>query len=271
VIRGKSTKPDIISTNAVKFYTDDILNLYYIWPMILKCILVEDSEIELNLMISFIKRIDFLDLKGTFHNALDAQKYLHKYDVDLIISDIMLPDITGLQMIRTLNKPPQVIFTTSFPDHAVVGFDLDATDYIVKPVIFERFLTAINRAEKKSRLIKAASQEKAPEEDHFFIRSDFSFVKIYYDDILYIESIKDYVRVVTATNSHITSMTMKTIEEQIPIRDFIRIHRSYIVNSNKIEALKNDEVTIGKHVLPVSESYRENLFRTVVGTKIIKR
>jgi DNA-binding LytR/AlgR family response regulator len=249
------------------------MKMYYFWGMNMTCIVVEDIEIESDLMISFIKKIDFLELKGVFANALDAQHFLQKHDVNLIISDIMLPDITGLQMIKTLQNPPQVIFTTSFMDYAVDGFDLDATDYIVKPVIFERFLKAVNRAAEKQRYIDAQKKngESNETEDHFFIRSDFSFVKINYTDILYIESIKDYVRVVTVNSSHITSMTMKAIEEQIPVRSFIRIHRSYIVNANKIDSLKNEEITIGKHVLAVGESFRENLFKTVIGTKIVKK
>jgi len=238
------------------------------------CIIVEDNELEADYMVSHINRIDFLELKGIFNQALNAQKYLMSNETDLVISDIMLPDITGLQMIKTLKYSPQVIFTTSFSDYAVEGFNLEATDYIVKPVTFERFLSSANRALKKHTQAMAAvrnNEEAGNDENHFFIRSDFSFVKVQFTDILYIESVKDYVRLVTTNSSHITSMTMKAIEEQIPMRDFIRVHRSFIVNATKIDALKNDEVTLGKHTLPVSESYRENLFKTVVGTKIVKR
>ncbi len=242
--------------------------------MNLSCVIVEDSELEAELMVSHVGRIDFLDLKGVFDKALQAQKYVLENQIDLIISDIQLPDITGLQMIKTLKNPPQVIFTTSFSDYAADGFDLEATDYIVKPVIFERFLIAANRA------MKLYKQQNSPgihaleiktEDDYFFIRSDFSFVKINFKDILYIESIKDYVRIVTTTGSHLTSMTMKIIEEQIPMNEFVRIHRSYIVKINKIDAIKNDEIAIGKQVLPVSDSFKESLYKKVVESKIVKR
>ncbi len=242
--------------------------------MNLSCVIVEDSELEAELMASHVRRIDFLDLKCMFEKALHAQQYVLENHIDLIISDIQLPDITGLQMIKTLKNPPQVIFTTSYSDYAAEGFDLEATDYIVKPVTFERFLSAANRALNKYKLQnrdQATNHEQKKEDDYFFIRSDFSFVKINYKDILYIESIKDYVRLVTTTGSHLTSMTMKMIEEQIPVEEFIRIHRSYIVKINKIDAVKNDEVVINKLSLPVSDSFKENLFKKVLETRIVKR
>lgn len=241
--------------------------------MALNCIVVEDTEIEAELLVSFIRKIDFLNLEAVFQNSLEAQKYILTNSTDLIISDIMLPDITGLQMIKTLENPSQVIFITSFPDYAVEGFNLEATDYIVKPLTFERFLKAANRALQKHMQKEALAKKHSipQEEDHFFIRSDFSFVKVSYRDILFIESIKDYVRVVTTKGSYLTSMTMIALEEQIPMRDFIRIHRSYIVNGTQIEAIKNDEIVIAGKTLPVSKPFRDNLYQTVVGSKIVKR
>jgi len=242
--------------------------------MKLGCVVVEDSELEAELMASFIRRIDFLELKGMFDKAIHAQQFILENHVDLIISDIMLPDITGLQMIKTMKNPPQVIFTTSFSDYATEGFDLEATDYIVKPVTFERFLSSANRALNRNNLIHKEhdlNSLKKAADDYFFIRSDFSFVKVNFNDILYIESIKDYVRVVTTMGSHMTSMTMKMIEEQVPMEEFIRIHRSHIVKINKIDAVKNDEVVIGKQTLPVSDSFKDSLYKKVVEAKIIKR
>jgi len=260
------TNPPIISTSAGENS--------YIWGMKLGCVIVEDSELEAELMASFIRRIDFLELKGMFDKAIHAQQFILENPVDLIISDIMLPDITGLQMIKTMKNPPQVIFTTSFSDYAAEGFDLEATDYIVKPVTFERFLSSANRALNRYNLINkegGSNSSRKNTDDHFFIRSDFSFVKVNFNDILYIESIKDYVRVVTTGGSHMTSMTMKMIEKQIPMEEFIRIHRSHIVKINKIDAVKNDEVIIGKQTLPVSDSFKDALFKKVVEAKIIKR
>jgi two-component system LytT family response regulator len=238
--------------------------------MKLGCVVVEDSELEAELIASFIRRIDFLELKGMFNEAILAQQFILENQVDLIISDIMLPDITGLQMIKTLKNPPQVIFTTSFSDYAADGFDLEATDYIVKPVTFERFLSSANRALNMFNLVNKDLSKKS-EDNYFFIRSDFSFVKVNFNEILYIESIKDYVRVVTTSGSHMTSMTMKMIEEQIPMEEFIRIHRSHIVKINKIDAVKNDEVVIGKQTLSVSDSFKDALYKKVVEAKIIKR
>lgn len=223
----------------------------------------------------FIKKIDFLSLEKVFNNAIEAQKYILDNEIDLIISDIMLPDITGLEMIKTLKNPPQVIFTTSFPDFAVDGFELSAADYLVKPIRFERFLKAINRAWEMHKSHDAASSSQKtgqePKNDHFFIRSEFSFIKIFYNDIIYIQSVKDYVRIVTAAESHLTAMNLIAIEEKLPKTDFIRIHRSLIINQNKIEALKNNEVTVGGHLLSLGKNYRDSVYEAVVNNKILKR
>jgi DNA-binding LytR/AlgR family response regulator len=236
--------------------------------MNLTCIIVEDREIERDLMQSYIERMDVLELKSVFVNALEAQKYIMLYAPDLVISDIMLPDMTGLEMIKTLPNPPQVIFTTSFADYAVKGFELNATDYLVKPVSFERFVTAINKAVEQHSLRQNMMAKKTNPEadpDHFFIRSDFSYYKIPFEDIIYIESIKDYMRVVTTSHSHLTQMTLKAIEDILPPINFIHIHRSFLVNIKKIEFIKNDEVSVAGHLLPLSSGYKESVFQLVIG------
>ena len=236
--------------------------------MNLSCIIVEDREIERDLMCSYIDRIGVLELKGVFTNAFDAQKYIINDSPDLVISDIMLPDITGLEMIRTLPNPPQVIFTTSFADFAVKGFELNATDYLVKPVSFERFVTAINKAVENYSLRQNSGLKHeiaTDKQDHFFIRSDFSFYKVLFDDIIYVESIKDYMRVVTTSHSHLTQMTLKAIEDILPPNSFIHTHRSFLVSIKKIEFIKNEEVSVAGHLLPLSASHKESVFQIVMG------
>jgi DNA-binding LytR/AlgR family response regulator len=244
--------------------------------MKVNCIIIEDFALERELLAGFISKIGFLELKGSFSNALEARNYIvSNEDIDLIISDIMLPGIDGIALIKTLPKPPMVIFTTSSPDYAVDGFALNATDYLVKPIKFNRFETAINRAYKQMELKAIQGSEhmdpKIIENDHFFIRSDHSFIRIKYADLVYIEGKKDYVRVVTTGNNYMTAMNLKVIEEKLPVSNFIRIHKSFMVNIAKIESINNFELTAGGVSLPVGKEYKEKLFNLVVGNNIIRR
>ena len=240
-----------------------------------KCVIVEDNEIDIDLLKMFINKIDFIDVECVFNDPLEAQKYIMKNNIDLIISDIMLPNITGLEMIKTLKNPPLVIFMTSYPDYALEGFELNAVDYLVKPIRFERFLKAVNRAWQRRNISEIQTSihksNNSLESDHFFIRSDLSFVKIFYKDVAYIQSVKDYVRIVTNAESHLTAMNLGTIEEKLPPEDFIRIHRSFIVRKDKIESLKNSELTVSGHLLGIGKNFKDIVYNAVVNKNFIKR
>jgi two-component system, LytTR family, response regulator len=184
-----------------------------------------------------------------------------------------MPQINGLDLIKSLEFPPKVIYTTSFPDFAVQGFELEAVDYLVKPFSFERFLKAMNRASKilADKVSPGSVEGMETGSDHFFIRSEQRYVRILFKDVLYVEALKDYVKVVTSGQSFLTALNLKVIEEQLPRDDFMRIHRSYIANLNRIEEIANTDVIVSGNSLPLGDSYREKLFNSVVAQRLIKR
>jgi DNA-binding LytR/AlgR family response regulator len=243
--------------------------------MKLSCIIIEDREEDREILQAYIEDSDKLSLVAQFSNVIDARDYLAREEPDIIFSDIMMGDSDGLTLIRSLENPPQVIFTTSFPNFAVTGFELDATDYLVKPFAYKRFCQAVDKAVAK-HAAKAPSplpemDIPSPDEDHFFIRSEHSIIRINYDDVIYIEGLKDYVKIITPQKTYLTSMHLKVIEDRLPANLFMRVHRSFIINLSKIESLNNYEIIVGGKSVSLGESYRENLLKTVVEGKMITK
>ncbi len=226
----------------------------------MNCIAVDDEKLVLDLLVDNIRQVPFLNLVGRCRNAMEAAEILHKEQVDLIFLDIQMPGLNGLQFVQTLKFPPMVIFITAYQEHALEGFNLDAVDYLLKPVSFERFVKACNKAYELFRLHqKGGHREDQP--GYFFVYVEYNQVKITISDILYIEGMKDYVRIflAAATKPVITKMSLKALEDKLMPYRFARIHKSYIVSVDKIAAIKRDLISIGQTELPLSESYRSNL------------
>jgi DNA-binding LytR/AlgR family response regulator len=205
-----------------------------------------------------------LELAGTCNNAIEALNILREKTIHLLFLDIQMPQLLGTDLIRTLKNPPKVIFTTAFRKFAVEGFELDAVDYLLKPISFERFLKAVNKVMHTSLDRTALEKEntsKINEPEHINFRSDRKMVKVALHDIVYIESIKDYIKVVTTTGTVITKQPISSVEEMLPKEKFIRIHRSYIVSVSKIESYNHELVWIAKQELPISRSYRHEVSR----------
>lgn len=223
----------------------------------MNCIAVDDEKLVLDLMVDNIQRVPFLRLAGRCRNALEAADVLHANNVDLIFLDIQMPGLNGLQFLASLPSPPMVIFVTAYQEHAVEGFDLQAVDYLLKPVSFERFLKACNRAQELFSLKAGAGEQP----DYFFVYVEYNLEKIHIPSILYIEGMKDYVKVYMEGSARplITKMSLKAMEEKLAGRRFARIHRSYIVHADKVSSIRRDLVIVGKAELPLSESYRGNL------------
>jgi DNA-binding LytR/AlgR family response regulator len=227
------------------------------------CIAVDDEPPALQLIEKYIHAIPALYLAGTCANGVDALALLHDNSIDLIFLDIQMPHILGTDFMRTLSNPPKVIFTTAFRKFAVEGFDLDAVDYLLKPISFERFLKAINKvmklnlspAEKNSF---TNTTEKENEHNFIYLRADRKNIKINVDDLLFIESLKNYIKVVTKDKTIVTKHSLSILEKNLP-STFIRIHRSFIIAKNKIESFSHDFIQIGKYELPVSRSYRHEV------------
>ncbi|HEV8285684.1 MAG TPA: LytTR family DNA-binding domain-containing protein [Chitinophagaceae bacterium] len=227
----------------------------------MKCIAVDDEKLVLELLVDNIRQVPYLQLVKACKNALEAIEVLQKEKIDLIFLDIQMPKLSGLQFIKTLQQPPMVIVITAYEHYALEGYNLNVIDYLLKPVPFERFLKACNKAKElfDLRSNKATSQKEEP--DHIFVNVEYTLVKILFSDILFIEGLKDYIKIHLASSSKpvLTKMSLKAIEEKLPVDKFIRIHKSYIVAVDKITVIKRDLINIGNLEIPVSDFYKENL------------
>lgn len=236
----------------------------------IRTIIVDDEPLAIEILETHCASISDLEVVSTFGNAVDASTYLSQNTVDLMLLDIQMPQLTGLDFLRNLNNPPQVIFTTAYSEYAVDGFELNAIDYLLKPISFDRFLKAINKYRSQLGATSAVSAEE--EEDHIFVKADKKLIKVNYDEVLYIEGLKDYVIIRMGDKRVITLQTMKSLDQKLPDSIFMRIHRSYIINVSKIEALVGNMVEITekgekKHI-PVGKNYRETLLELINDRKI---
>jgi len=227
------------------------------------CLAVDDEPPALDVIKKYIEAVPSLQLAGTCNNAVEALGMLQRQSVDLLFLDIQMPQILGTDFIRALKKPPKVIFTTAYRKFAIEGFELDAVDYLLKPISFDRFLKAVNRVMESDLTVgnHEMFNDKQANRDETFIsfRADRKNIKIALDDILYFESLKDYVKVVTKTKNIITKQSIASLEEVLPPHAFIRIHRSFIVAVNKIESFTSELIGIAKTELPVSRMYRHEV------------
>lgn len=234
----------------------------------LRCIAVDDEPLALDLLEDNIRRVPFLDLKAKCSNPLEALEVLRKETIDLIFLDIQMPGLTGLQFIQSLSIRPMVILITAYDQYALEGFNLDVIDYLVKPVSFDRFLKACNKAWEffslKSQAVSEDGSGADPDPGYFFVNAEYSLVKVVYDEIIMVEGLKDYVRIhLTDGKPLVIRMSMKTIEEKLPHRKFLRIHKSYIISLDKITSIRKSSVFLGASEVPVSDNYKETLLSIV--------
>jgi DNA-binding LytR/AlgR family response regulator len=234
----------------------------------LNCIAVDDETLALDLIEDNIQKVPFLNLVKRCKNPFEAIEILQKEDIDLIFLDIQMPGITGVQFLQSLTNSPMVIFVTAYQQYALEGFNLNVIDYLLKPIDFERFLKAVNKASELFNLRhKTPVNETITESKNatIFVNADYSLVKIKTDEITYVEGLKDYVKIhLNTTNKPIvTRMTMKSVEEKLPSTEFFRVHKSFIVSLDKIESIRNLKIKIGNAQIPVSESYSEEFFKLI--------
>ena len=221
----------------------------------ISCIIVEDEPLAAKVLSDYIAEVPFLELKGIFKDAILATEYLHDNQVDLIFLDIHLPKLKGMAFLKTLANPPAVIITTAYHQYAVEGFELNVTDYLLKPIEFERFLVAVNKVKtaQKTTLLEAGTVTK----DYLFLNVQKKKVKIHFNDILFIESQREYIKIVTIKKEYYSKMTTTEIESILPAAQFRRIHRSFIVSVNKIESYNSEMVEINGVQLPIGRAYRD--------------
>ena len=224
------------------------------------CLTIDDEPLALEKINGFVEQLPQLKLEASFDNARDALSFLASHPVDILFLDIQMDRLTGLDLLAALPEKPQVILTTAYSEYALKGYELEVTDYILKPFSFERFARATNLAIK--RLDEKAS---TPSTEFIFVKTDYRLVKIKLDDILYIEGMRDFRCIVTTSGKILTQQTFGSFEEQLPATAFVRIHKSYMVAIDKIESIEKHRIKIGKELLPVSESYRDSFYKVIGG------
>jgi two-component system, LytTR family, response regulator len=229
--------------------------------MTLKCLLVDDEPLAIEVLEKHIETVEQLEVVGKCNNAFKAMEFLQNNPVDLIFLDIQMPKLTGISFVRTLHNPPKIIFTTAFKEYAVDAFELDGIDYLLKPISLERFLRAVNKL-TKTTMINPEQNAKMNEINSGFIyfRADRKMIKLFYDEILYIESIKDYIKIFREGNSPLlVKQSITATEEMLPPHLFLRIHRSFIVSISKITAFTNNDVEIQKIEIPIGRLYKPQM------------
>lgn len=230
----------------------------------LKCLIVDDEELARTLLDNYISRVPHLETVGKCANPLEAMQVLQNQPVDLIFLDIQMPELTGIEFLRTLPVKPLIIFTTAYKEYALEGFELDVVDYLLKPFRFERFLHAVNKAgkllqsgQRPASAPPPTATETPPEsKNYILVKADFKTYRIFFQDILYIESMKEYVAYHTPEGKTLSLGSLKSLEQELPTDQFMRIHKSYIVAKKKVSALEGNMVHIGKVKLPIGSSYR---------------
>src|SRR5687768_5834208 len=211
--------------------------------MKMTCLIVDDEPMARNGLAEYVKDIEFLHLVGQCENPMKAASYLNEQSVDLMFLDIHMPKITGIDFLKTLKHPPLVVFTTAFSEYALQGYELDIVDYLVKPITFERFLKASQKALEIHSMKKMAGQSRE-EYDYFFVKCDGKFEKVFYHEVLYIEALQNYAVLHVNNRKMITYITMTSLESQLPNSQFIKVHKSYIVSIPRVKAIEGNEILI---------------------------
>jgi DNA-binding LytR/AlgR family response regulator len=239
--------------------------------MKLKCLIIDDEPIARKVLQEYIEEIDYLELAGQAENPLKVMSILNTQDIDILLLDINMPKINGIDFLKSSRSRASVIITTAYAEYALESYGLDVLDYLVKPIGFDRFLKACNKAREAAELKKLSKAPPLKPEDHFFIKSNSQIEKVYYNDLLYAEAMLNYVMLYTATRKMMVYVTIKSLEEQLPADQFIKVHKSFIVNIGKVQRIDGNILNIGNEKITISQSLREKVVAEIVRDKMIKR
>jgi len=231
----------------------------------MRCLIIDDEPLAIKVIESYIEQIEGIEVVATCSNPLEVISILNKQAVDLVFLDIEMPNLTGIDLVKTIENMPQFIFTTAYPQYALDGFNLNATDYLVKPIPFHRFLKAISKVREKYQSetsfavnTSSAGVTETHQNDFIFVKSEYENIKINTDDILYIQGLKDYIKIYTKDSQKaiLTLMSFKSILEKLPSKDFLRVHKSYIINIQQIKALQKTKVIVGEVQIPIGDTFK---------------
>ena len=243
--------------------------------MKINCIAVDDEPLALDIIKAYCAKVPFLNLAGTFSNAIDTLEYLRHNSVDLMFLDIQMEELTGIQLLNSLKNKPLVIFTTAYDQYALQGFDLDVLDYLLKPIPFERFVKGANKALEQMQKAKGIQLEKQERpvilntSTFFFVKTETRIEKVNASEVLYVEGMGDYWRIVTKTRRIMTLMNAKGIEEILHEPGFCRVHKSFFVAIDKIEFVERKQIKIGETLIPISDTYQKNFFDLIEKHKMM--
>jgi len=236
----------------------------------IRCLVVDDEPLALHVVEDYIAKIPFLQLVKATTSAIEALTYVQDGSVDLVFLDVQMPELTGIQFMRIANGKAKIILTTAYPQYALQGYELDAADYLLKPIAFDRFYKAAQKVQ--AAMFPANSKPAEKEEvqpqsdisnDFIFVKTEHKIQKVYLNNILFIEGLKDYISIFTPAERIITLQNMKKVEDALPERHFIRVHRSYIVALNKIDSIERSRIFIGDKIIPIGDTYRDDFFKMV--------
>lgn len=244
----------------------------------IRCLVVDDEPLALHIIEDYISKVPFLTLVKSTTNPIEALNMVQEGGVDLVFLDVQMPELTGIQFLKISNGKAKMILTTAYPQYALEGYELDVVDYLLKPIAFDRFFKAVQKAQgiiQPSAKPAPAPEQIQPQQQQSDLMSDFIFVKsehkiqkVYLRDILFIEGLKDYISIFTPQERIITLQNMKKMEDALPERHFVRVHKSYIVSLNKIDSIERSRIWIGDKIIPVGDTYRDEFFKIIDGKNV---
>jgi DNA-binding LytR/AlgR family response regulator len=240
----------------------------------LKCVTIDDEPLARECIVNYINEVEFLQSVGTGHSPVELTKLLDQHAVDLIFLDIQTPMVNGIEFLKMTASRPMVIITTAYPSYALESFQLDVMDYLVKPITFDRFFKAACKAKDYHQLMfksQAASAVTAPAEEYFFIKCEYKYEKNYFEDILYVQGLENYVTIHTRKGKYVTLLYLKNVEANLDPRLFIRVHKSFIVSISRIDSIENNDILIQSARIPISRNYRDDVIERVINKHLWKK
>jgi two-component system LytT family response regulator len=244
----------------------------------IRCLIVDDEPLALHILEDYISKIPFLQLVKATTNPIEALTIVQDKGADLVFLDVQMPELSGIQFLRIANGKAKVILTTAYPQYALEGYELDVIDYLLKPIAFDRFFKAVQKAQTimqppvaaQAKAIQAEPQQQQQDflSDFIFVKTEHKIQKVYLNNILFIEGLKDYISIFTPAERIITLQNMKKMEDALPAKYFIRVHKSYIVSVNKIDSIERSRIFIGDKIIPVGDTYREEFFKVIDGKNV---